>query len=43
MRKIDAVVGKVEVLLAISCFSAMSIIKLVGVFNKYALNNRIIW
>lgn len=43
MKKLDAIVRKFEEVVAIFCFSAMSIITLVAVFFRYVLESPIIW
>ncbi|WP_394266394.1 TRAP transporter small permease [Anaerotignum sp.] len=43
MKQFDTIIKKLEEILAIFCFSAMSIITLVAVFFRYVLNHPIIW
>lgn len=43
MKQLDAIVRKIEEIITIVCFSAMSIITLVAVFFRYVLNSPITW
>lgn len=43
MKQLDAVIRKIEEIITIFCFSAMSIITLVAVFFRYVLNSPITW
>ena len=43
MKQIDAMVRKLEEIITIFCFSAMSVITLVAVFFRYVLDHPIIW
>lgn len=43
MKQFNAIVSKIEEIVTVFCFSAMSIITLVAVFFRYVLNNPIIW
>ena len=43
MKQLDVFVRKIEEIIAIFCFSAMSIITLVAVFFRYVLSSPIIW
>lgn len=43
MKALDRIVSKVEEVLAVFAFSAMSIITIVAVFFRYVLNHPLIW
>lgn len=43
MKQFDTIIKKIEEILAIFCFSAMSVITLVAVFFRYVLNHPVIW
>lgn len=43
MKLLDNIVSKIEEIFAVTAFSAMSIITILAVFFRYALNSPIIW
>ncbi len=43
MKNFDSIVGKIEEVVSVFSFSAMSIITIVAVFFRYVLKNPIIW